>query len=124
MRPSVFGNVLCIAVSCGLLIGGAAADTPPEPLDEAMGSCDWECDQCWCGTIYENNCDDWWAYDDECDCGCQKMGNVNELKTIADAAMLSVEAHHENFFSIKNQILIVSSAGLCAVILAWLLFMI
>ena len=47
-----------------------------------------------------------------------------ELKTIANAAMLSFEAHHENFFSIKNQILIVSSAGIGAVLLAWLLFII
>lgn len=47
-----------------------------------------------------------------------------ELKTIANAAMLSFEVHHEKFFSIKNQILIVSSAGIGAVMLAWLLFII
>ena len=47
-----------------------------------------------------------------------------ELKTIADEAMLSFEVRHEKFFSTKNQILIVSSAFSCVVILAWLLFMI
>jgi hypothetical protein len=47
-----------------------------------------------------------------------------ELKTIAKAAMLSFEVHHEKFFSIKNQILIVSTASICAVMLAWPLFMI
>lgn len=47
-----------------------------------------------------------------------------ELKTIANAAMLSFDVHHEKFFSIKNQILIVSSACTGAAILAWLLFMI
>jgi hypothetical protein len=47
-----------------------------------------------------------------------------ELKTIANEAMLSFEVSTEKFFSIKNQILIVSSACSCAVILAWLLFMI
>jgi hypothetical protein len=47
-----------------------------------------------------------------------------ELKTIADAAMLSIGVNHEKFFSIKNQILIVSAACICAVMLAWLLFMI
>jgi hypothetical protein len=47
-----------------------------------------------------------------------------ELKAIANAAMLSFEMREEKFFSIKNQILIVSSAFSCVVILAWLLFMI
>jgi hypothetical protein len=47
-----------------------------------------------------------------------------ELKVIANAAMRSVEVCTENFFSIKNQILIVSSAFSCVVILAGLLFMI
>ena len=47
-----------------------------------------------------------------------------QLETIANAAMLSVEVHPEKFFSIKNQILIVSSGLLGAVILIWLLFVI
>ncbi len=47
-----------------------------------------------------------------------------ELKAIANEAMLSFEVRTEKFFSIKNQILIVSSACSCVVILAWLLFMI
>ena len=47
-----------------------------------------------------------------------------ELKTIADAAMLSTGVHQENFFSIKNQILVVSAACICTVMLAWLLIMI
>jgi hypothetical protein len=46
-----------------------------------------------------------------------------ELKAIANEAMLSFEVSAEKFFSIKNQILIVSSAFSCVVILAWLLFM-
>ncbi len=47
-----------------------------------------------------------------------------ELKAIANDAMLSFEVRTEEFFSIKNQILIVSSAFSCVVLLAWLLFMI
>ena len=47
-----------------------------------------------------------------------------ELRTIADAAILSFDVHHEKFFSIKNQILIVSSACICAVLLLGLLTMI
>jgi hypothetical protein len=47
-----------------------------------------------------------------------------ELKRIADAAVLSFEVGQENFFSIKNQILIVSSACSCVLMLALLLFMI
>ena len=45
-----------------------------------------------------------------------------ELKTIANAAMLSFRVDHEKFFSIKNQILIVSATCICAAMLAWLLF--
>ena len=48
----------------------------------------------------------------------------SKLKTIANEAMRSFEVPTERFFSIKNQILIVSSACSCAVMLAWLLFMI
>jgi hypothetical protein len=47
-----------------------------------------------------------------------------ELKAIANEAMLCFEVRTEKFFSIKNQILIASSAFSCVVILAWLLFMI
>ena len=47
-----------------------------------------------------------------------------ELKAIANDAMFSFEVHTEKFFSIKNQILIVSSAFSCVVLVAWLLFMI
>ncbi len=47
-----------------------------------------------------------------------------ELKTIANKAMLSFEVRTEKFFSIKNQILIVSSACSGLVIIAGLLFMI
>jgi hypothetical protein len=47
-----------------------------------------------------------------------------ELKAIANAAMRSVEVPTENFFSIKNQILIVSSACCGLVIITGLLFMI
>jgi hypothetical protein len=47
-----------------------------------------------------------------------------ELKTIANEAMLSFEVSTEKFFSIKNQILIVSSAFSCVVMVAGLLFMI
>ena len=45
-----------------------------------------------------------------------------ELKAIANEAMLCFEVSAEKFFSIKNQILIASSAFSCVVILAWLLF--
>ena len=44
-----------------------------------------------------------------------------ELKTIADEAMLSFNLRTEKFFSVKNQILIASSACSCAIFLAWLL---
>ncbi len=37
----------------------------------AGGSCDSDCDWCWCGTEFENNCPTEWFYDAECDCGCQ-----------------------------------------------------
>ena len=47
-----------------------------------------------------------------------------QLKTIADEAMLSFNLRTEKFFSIKNQILIASSACSCAIFLGWLLFMI
>ncbi len=47
-----------------------------------------------------------------------------ELKAIANEALLCFEVSTEKFFSIKNQILIASSAFSCVVILAWLLFMI
>ena len=47
-----------------------------------------------------------------------------KLKAIANEAMLSFKVREENFFSIKNQILIVSSACSCVVMLAWLLFII
>ena len=47
-----------------------------------------------------------------------------KLKAIANEAMRSFEVPTERFFSIKNQILIVSSACSCVVMLAWLLFMI
>jgi len=47
-----------------------------------------------------------------------------ELKAIANDAMLSFMENSERFFSIKNQILIVSSAFGCMVLVAWLLFMI
>jgi hypothetical protein len=47
-----------------------------------------------------------------------------KLKTIANEAMRSFEMPAERFFSIKNQILIVSSACSCVVMLTWLLFMI
>jgi hypothetical protein len=47
-----------------------------------------------------------------------------QLKAIVNEAMLSSVAPTERFFSIKNQILIVSSAFSCVVLVAWLLFMI
>jgi len=47
-----------------------------------------------------------------------------KLKAIANEAMRSFEVRTENFFSIKNQILIVSSACSGLVIIAGLLFMI
>jgi hypothetical protein len=47
-----------------------------------------------------------------------------QLKAIADETMLGFELRSEEFFSIKNQILIVSSAFSFVVFLAWLLFMI
>ena len=48
----------------------------------------------------------------------------SKLNTIANEAMRSFEVPTERFFSIKNQILIVSSACSCVVMLAGLLFMI
>jgi hypothetical protein len=45
-----------------------------------------------------------------------------QLKAIANDAMLSFVAPTERFFSIKNQILIVSSTFSCGVLFAWLLF--
>ena len=71
MRPSFSGDIASIAVCCGLLMGGAAADLPPVPLEAAGTSCDSECDLCLCGTEYENNCPAEWLSDDKCDCGCQ-----------------------------------------------------
>ena len=47
-----------------------------------------------------------------------------ELQTIANEALLSFEVRAEEFFSIKNQILIVLSVFSCMLILAQLLFMI
>jgi hypothetical protein len=47
-----------------------------------------------------------------------------ELNAIANDAMLCFVKNTERFFSIKNQILIASSAFGCVVLVAWLLFMI
>ena len=71
MRPFGFCSIFSIGVFCGLLIAGAVADPPPVSSDPAGGGCHIDCDYCWCGTQYENNCDPMWFYDDECDCGCQ-----------------------------------------------------
>ncbi len=40
-----------------------------DPL--AQGPCGWECDFCWIGTPWEDNCDWAWEGDGQCDCGCQ-----------------------------------------------------
>lgn len=53
------------------LVGGAAADLPPVSSWVAGGTCDGECDYCWCGTAYEEDCPIEWFYDADCDCGCQ-----------------------------------------------------
>lgn len=37
----------------------------------ARGPCGWECDFCWTGTPWEDNCDWAWEGDGQCDCGCQ-----------------------------------------------------
>ena len=47
-----------------------------------------------------------------------------QLKTIANEAMLSFNLRTEKFFSIKNQILIVSSACSCVIFFVCLIFMI
>ena len=42
-----------------------------EAIPPAGGGCDLECDWCWCGTEFENNCPNEWFLDADCDCGCQ-----------------------------------------------------
>ncbi|MGD2110991.1 MAG: hypothetical protein PVI86_16565, partial [Phycisphaerae bacterium] len=37
----------------------------------ARRPCGWECDFCWIGTPWEDNCDAEWENDGQCDCGCQ-----------------------------------------------------
>ena len=41
------------------------------PPDYMLGQCGPECDSCWYGTPFENDCDPNWEDDDHCDCGCQ-----------------------------------------------------
>jgi len=43
----------------------------------AAGACASWCDDCWEGTIYENNCALEWQNDGRCDCGCQFNDNVD-----------------------------------------------
>lgn len=40
-------------------------------ISTVVSQCGPECDYCWIGTSYENNCEPLWMYDTECDCGCQ-----------------------------------------------------
>ncbi|UCE59041.1 MAG: fibronectin type III domain-containing protein [Phycisphaerales bacterium] len=51
----------------------AAAQALHAPTIFQAGSraCGPDCDYCHCGTNFEENCPDDWAYDLDCDCGCQ-----------------------------------------------------
>lgn len=73
MRIAVVPTMLGIAVVCYPWAQCAALEDPPGGVaTEAQGGgCNVLCDQCWCGTQFENNCPLAWFYDDECDCGCQ-----------------------------------------------------
>ncbi len=53
----------------------ARSESPGAPrsavLKEETGGCGPECDLCWIGTPFENDCPWEWEDDGECDCGCQ-----------------------------------------------------
>lgn len=53
----------------------ARSGSPGKPRSAAQkeqaGGCGPECDMCWIGGPFENDCDPAWEDDDYCDCGCQ-----------------------------------------------------
>ena len=51
--------------------GSTEADRVVVEKAEVKGGCGPECDSCWIGTEFENDCLPEWEDDGECDCGCQ-----------------------------------------------------
>ncbi|MGD2108999.1 MAG: hypothetical protein PVI86_06365, partial [Phycisphaerae bacterium] len=72
MRKIMIASTPGIAVSTPFVCAGGVIGIPmTESFSAGISPCDWECDYCWCGTWYEQNCPVDWFYDAECDCGCQ-----------------------------------------------------